>query len=589
MPRFSYYPKALEDWEVEARIRSGKLKMTAPNTENRHAVMLADNENPAIHLADQSIPLDHDRIKLSLKAEIRLAGEWSAHFLDKLYRHPQHHKAPAHIPGCHVIGFHNGDLIIDAISTKRPGEMHYTFNRTTKMLQKVSGNNKPGGWRQPPFHLEKLPGFGESRSKDGEAVDQEMIDVASGVKKRRGFSPPRRQRLRVTFDENDEPVALARIAEDGTLEKEVNWKTYQSHNVLDLIAAKRARNIDDSNATIDVIRSSSERDDDSNATIDLQENSMDIDDSDATIDLIQDPAPSEVDTIEDPDLTDKEDWPSIYPHNHQNSNLPSKTALEERARVEYHARLNEAAKRKHDRQLQAIEKAATMAAEAVLASIAANTSKITFETAKYAEEAGVLISETQDQEIDAIENMDMDDSDATIDLIQDQETDAMESMDIDDSDATIDLIQDDDGMEMTADIPQAPNSANNNIQPSIDPPILKDQPILHTNPLETVIHAQTDTLYQRPPQYNTQQLERIHQIEEAAAIAAQSHRTIIHENPERSDQRFINEAAAIAAQTALEMQERLVRFEARKQESWRGGLEVIEELESVDGDGDGEV
>lgn len=130
--------------------------MTAPNTPDRHIVILADNEKPAVHLADQSIPLDEDRTRLVLRPETRRAGEWSAHFLDKLYRHLQHHRAPANIPGYHVIGLFNGDLIIDAISTQRPGEMHYTFNRTTKMLQKVTGVSMRGKWKEPPIHLWRL-------------------------------------------------------------------------------------------------------------------------------------------------------------------------------------------------------------------------------------------------------------------------------------------------------------------------------------------------------------------------------------------------------------------------------------------------
>lgn len=93
---------------------------------------------------------------------------------------------------------------------------------------------------------------------------------------------------------------MARIAEGGMVKKEVDRTTYRAHNVLDLIAAKK--DIDDSNATIDLIRSSDERVDDSDATIDLHENNMDVDDSDATIDLIQDPSPSKASTIPDSDI-----------------------------------------------------------------------------------------------------------------------------------------------------------------------------------------------------------------------------------------------------------------------------------------------
>ncbi|KAE9968095.1 hypothetical protein EG327_011188 [Venturia inaequalis] len=323
MPRFSWYTTPLKDWDFQARIRSGKLQMRKPNTPDHHIIMLPDDENPASNLTDQSIPLDHHRTKLVLPQETHLAGEWSAHFLDKLYSHPQHYRAPENIPGCHVIGLFNGDLIIDAVSTKRPGEMHYTFHRATRMLQKVTGISLRGGWKEPPVHLGDTPGNEEFRLGDRQAIDGEMEDAVAEVGKARG-------------------VAIARLAEDGTIKKEVDFTTYRAHNVLALIAAKKNQHID--------------------ATIDDP-----ADDSDATIDLIPNPTPSETNTIEDPDLTDNEDWSATYPQRLKKSNGPSKEVLEERARREYHGKLDRVAVREKRRQLRSVEEAAAMAARAVMA------------------------------------------------------------------------------------------------------------------------------------------------------------------------------------------------------------------------------
>ncbi|RDI86348.1 hypothetical protein Vi05172_g3851 [Venturia inaequalis] len=342
MPRFSWYTTPLKDWDFQARIRSGKLQMRKPNTPDHHIIMLSDDENPASNLTDQSIPLDHHRTKLVLPQETHLAGEWSAHFLDKLYSHPQHYRAPENISGCHVIGLFNGDLIIDAVSTKRPGEMHYTFHRATKMLQKVTGISLRGGWKEPPVHLGDTPGNETFSSGDRQATDGEMEDAVAEVGKPRGGAVVGRQRVRLTFDKNNEPIAIARIAEDGTIKKEVHSKTYRAHNVLALIAAKKPQHID--------------------APIDNP-----ADDSDATIDLIPNPTPSETNTIEDPDLTDNEDWSATYPQLLKKSNGPSKEVLEERARREYHGKLDRVAVREKRRQLRSVEEAAAMAARAVMA------------------------------------------------------------------------------------------------------------------------------------------------------------------------------------------------------------------------------
>lgn len=145
---FSYSSNPLQDDEFEARTCSSKLQMTKPHTPSHHIILLPDDENPAVNEKNQSISLDHARTRLVLKNELHLAQLWSFHFLDKLYQHPQHHRKLANVPACHVIGLFNGDLIIDAISKKRPGTMHYTFNRTTKMLQKVTGTSMRGGCRR---------------------------------------------------------------------------------------------------------------------------------------------------------------------------------------------------------------------------------------------------------------------------------------------------------------------------------------------------------------------------------------------------------------------------------------------------------
>lgn len=625
-PRFTWYPNPLEDWDFQARIRAGKLLMTKPNTPDRHIAMLADNENPAVTLADQSIPLDEDRTKLSDEEEICVAGEWSAHFLDKLYRHPQHYRPPeTNIPGCHVIGLFNGDLIIDAISTKRPGEMHYTFNRTTKMLQKVTGISLRGGWKAPPIHLGDTPGNEMFRLGDREVGDEEMEDVVVQVDTS-GAVAAGKKRVEFTFNENDEAVAMARIAEDGTVEKEVDRTMYRAHNVLELIAAKKGQDIDDSNATIDLqIRSLGEHADDSDATIDLVENNTDVDDSDATIDLIQDHTPSEADTVEDPDLTDGEDWSSTYPQRHLGSELPSKAALEERARVEYHGKLNKVAEREKRHQLQAVEKAATMAAEAVMSFLAANTSNTINNTTKDSEEASAPTGQTWDAEIYSGENMDIDDSNTTIGLIQDmdslevtapptrsplsqnkhihspihpqthsiQATPATESKTVS-LETAIDFIQDTNGLEVTTSPTQPPLSQNEHTHSQIHP---QTHSIPNTTPttsssspfLETTIQREINTIAQRKTQYTPHQLEQIRHIEEAAAIAAQAALLVVNENPRRSGQGFIEEAATIAAKTALEMHEKF-RGEEEKARVARGraegvvGVEVEEgDLESVDG------
>lgn len=200
-----------------------------------------------------------------------------------------------------------------------------------------------------------------------------------------------------------------------------------------------------------------------------------------------------------------------------------------------------------------------MAAEAVLASFAANTSNTNIEAAKTPNEAGASTEQTQDPDINPGENMDIDDSNATIDLIQDM-----------------------DGLEVTTELTQFPNLTNNDNQSP-------------TSSLETTTQHQINiiTTTQRLTHYTPHQLALIRQIEEAAAIAARG-ALGIHENPRRSEQRFI-EAAAVAAQIALAMHEKLVRFEdeegvalAAKVGREEGVEELELELESVDGDGDAE-
>lgn len=119
-----------------------------------------------------------------------------------------------------------------------------------------------------------------------EAIDAEMVDVVTKFDGTSGDATGKR-RVRLMFDKNDERVAMARITEDGTVEKEVDRTTYRAHDVLDLTAAKKGQDIDDSNTTVVLVRSPDERVDDSDATTDLHgNNNMDVDVSDATIDLI---------------------------------------------------------------------------------------------------------------------------------------------------------------------------------------------------------------------------------------------------------------------------------------------------------------
>lgn len=563
--------------------------MSQPNTPDRHIIMLADNKNPAAKLADQTIPLDQDRTKLVLEEETRLAGEWSAHLLDKLYSHPQHYRAPANIPGCHVIGLLNGDLIIDAISTKRPGEMHYTFNRETKMLQKVTGISLRGGWQAPPIHLGDTPGNEKFRLKDRQAIDETMDDVIADVDKSKADASGM-QRVRLTFDENNEPVAIARIAEDGTVEKEVNRTTYQSHSVLTLADAKKGQDTDDSdsNATIDLIHPPEDHLEDSDATISLvEDDNMEID-SNATIDH----NPSEADTLSNPDLTDDEDWNETYPQSYRSSNLLSKEALEERARREYHERLERVAKRERRFQLRAVGEAAMMAAEAVMASFGGDSEGVGLDGGGNSGEGDVFIGEMWDWGGDGGGDVEMEGWKVTGDLVRNM-----------------------DGLDVDVDAGHAHTSLGNGNEVPTYLRIQSEIDIQPLNTIESVIQAefndttqtqsqtrirtqtqthfstyQTRTQSQTRSQYTENQLGQIHQIEQAAEVAAQHalNTTTIHENPQRSELRFIEEAAEVAARMAADMHERVLRLERETLVGSARGEVVeqveVEELESIDGD-----
>jgi hypothetical protein len=170
-PHFPNFPEALQEWDFYARIESKSLIMIPPHTHDLHFTMLLSNENSAVAARNQSIPLDHQREKLKAKQAIHAATRWSDYFYDTLHGHPRNIRQPKKITGCHIIGLFNSDLIIDAISTRRPTGMYWTFDRTTNLLQKVSGNSLRGGWKEPPVHLGDLPGYEHLRLPDREEND----------------------------------------------------------------------------------------------------------------------------------------------------------------------------------------------------------------------------------------------------------------------------------------------------------------------------------------------------------------------------------------------------------------------------------
>lgn len=517
--------------------------MRKPNTPDHHIIMLPDDENPASTLTDQSIPLDHHRTKLVLPQETHLAGEWSAHFLDKLYSHPQHYRAPENISGCHVIGLFNGDLIIDAVSTKRPGEMHYTFHRATKMLQKVTGISLRGGWKEPPIYLGDTPGNEDFRLGDRQAIDGEMEDVVAEVGKARGGAVVGRQRVRLTFDKNNEPIAIARLAEDDTVEKEVDFTTYRAHNVLALIAAKKNQHID--------------------APIDDP-----ADDSDATIDLIPTLTPSETNTIEDPDLTDNEDWSATYPQRLRISNGPSKEVLEERARREYHGKLDRVAVREKRRQLRSVEEAAAMAARAVMAAFDEGIvgGGGGGEVMAMGWTGGEDVGEDMGVDVDT----DMEGSKGTVDVDHDR-TDFFASNRPIYSPIHSPLYP---PSWSPIHSPTPPNPKTHSpLRPSSPSPLLPP----------SINQGNNRPSHSRPPNpHNHNKRIQIRNIEQAAAaaMAARNSLNTIRDNPHRSEGRFIEEAAGMAARVAGEIWERLVDEVGDED----GAVVGDEELESVDGD-----